>query len=235
MKKFYIYMMSILLMAAGTMTFTSCDDDVLDSMDLSGEWVGNMGTAINIEGYDFFPVSTYIAFYRTSSTRGYGEQIDYFEYGCPYHHQNYYFRWYIRNRTLYMEFPADHLLDIALYDYDFYYSHGMKCISFTIDGVLYGLYKVNDYYNYYGYYYDNYYAPEDWIWWNNGGWYDDGYYNYYTPWGYYSKQREAGNADNPTRGEKVGRVSTQGLEGFSVKRDFSRVKPITSLNTEKEE
>ena len=229
MKKLYLYMISALLLGAGAMTFTSCDDDVLDSIDLSGEWAGDMGTSIYLDGYNYRSVSTYIAFHRTSSTGGYGEEIDYFDNRCPLHHQNYFFRWRIRNRVLYMEFPGNHDMDIALYDYDFYYSYGMMMMSFTIDGYRYGLYKLADYYDYYGYYYDNYYAYNDWRWWNGGNWYSDGYYYYDTYWGYYSKQRDGGQTDVPDRGESVGRSSSKDIEGYSVKRDFSDVKPMGEL------
>ena len=231
MKKFYLYMISALLLSAGAMTFTSCDDDVLDSMDLSGEWAGDMGTSIYLDGYNYRSVSTYIAFYRTNSTGGYGEEIDYFDHTCPYHHQNYYFRWWINRGTLYMEYPGNRDLDIALYDYYFYYSHGMMMMGFSIDGYRYGLYKLHDYYEYYGYYYGDYYSYNDWMWWNSGSWHNTGYYYYNTPGGYYSKQREGSPADAPTRGESIGMESSKEIKGYSVKRDFSDVKPIGELVT----
>ena len=137
MKKFYLYIMSISLLLAGAMTFTSCDDDVLDAEDLSGEWVGDMGVGIDLGGYTYWAVSTYMAFYPDYeyATHGYGEEIDYFDNHCPYHHQNYFFHWWIQNRVLYIEYPGNHLLDVALPDYAFHYSYGRKAMSFTIDGV----------------------------------------------------------------------------------------------------
>jgi len=238
MKKFYLYIMSISLLLAGAMTFTSCDDDVLDAEDLSGEWVGDMGVGIDLGGSTYWAVSTYMAFYPDYeyATHGYGEEIDYFDNHCPYHHQNYFFHWWIQNRVLYIEYPGNHLLDVALPDYAFHYSYGRKAMSFTIDGAPHRLFKLSDYYydSYYDtYYYDDYYSYDDWIWWNGSRIYDDGYYFDYTDWGYYGKQREGVDSDSVrTKGDSVHMKKSEELPGYKAKRDFSRVAPSVELEEE---
>ncbi len=233
MKKLYIYMMLVSLLFAGSTLFTSCDDDVLDSIDLSGEWVGDMGVTITLGNWDYYAASTYMAFYPDYeyATHGYGEEIDYFDNRCPYHHQNYYFRWWIQDRILYLEYPGNHGLDIELPDYRFYYSKGRKTMSFTIHGDIYGLYKLSDYYydDYNNYYtYDEYYSYNDWEWWSNGRIYDDGYYYDYTSWNYYGKQRDGVAADSTNQVEKNAKMeSSENIEGYSVGRDFSKAKQMT--------
>lgn len=209
MKKFFVSLMMLALVCAGA-AFTACDDDVYDAEDLSGEWEGNMGMYyIDNQGYEYDAYNTYIAFYPDYeyATHGYGEEIDYFSRDCPIYCQNFYFEWRINNGHLRLIYPGNHDLDVELYDYHFR-QHRTR-LYFTINGTLYQLNKLSDFYH------------DDWYWWDH----DhkimrnrDSYYHYMT-WAQYNmaKSREGGvsNVEN----------KSQNPELFRFGRDFSKVKP----------
>ncbi len=88
---------------------SACDDDVNQSMVLSGEWEGDFGMfyeynyrgeTIRFDCYDtrlvFYPDYDY-------ATHGYGKEVAYYDYG-PY-------------GVLYLDYPYDRNLSTEIYDY----------------------------------------------------------------------------------------------------------------------
>ena len=146
------------LLCCGMLTLTSCDEDIADAVDLSGEWEGNMGMYYTDDyGITYDAHNTYIAFYPDYeyATHGYGEEIDYFleRSRCPIYYQNFYIEWRIRDQVLYLTYPGAPELDIALYDYRFIKSRTR--LLFTIHDVPYELRKLSDFYH------------DDWYWWDH--------------------------------------------------------------------
>jgi len=68
-----------------------------------------------------------------SATHGYGEEIDYFASDCPFRNQNLYFEWRIRNDVLYISYPFNHDLDLAIYNYRF--SKNRTILEFSLNNV----------------------------------------------------------------------------------------------------
>lgn len=164
-----------MMVALTTLTaFTSCDDDIDQAMALSGEWTGDFGMYYEIEDpytgrwISFDASQTDLVFYPEYeyATYGTGKQIDYYRYG-PYKYQYYYFNWRVRNGIVYMEYPYDPGLNVAINDYR------MSSTRFTgwIGDVKFSLYKMRDFYNWGDYYGDYGYG------WNDGWYWDDYYYS----------------------------------------------------------
>ena len=216
MKKFYFYMMTLCMIATTSLMLSSCDEDLYDAMEISGEWEGDMGMFVNDGKYEYDAINTYMAFYPDYeyAKHGYGEQIDYYARPCPVHHQNFFFEWDVVNGVLYITYPYNESLNVALGDYRFKYRRGRRCMDFSIGGVFHRLYKLTDYY------YDDYYAESDWYWWHDGAIYNDSYYYYSTPWSYYGKQRDNNVGEGGSQTEKVN------LDNITTGRDFSRMKPF---------
>lgn len=174
MKKIYSTL-TMMMVALTTLTaFTSCDDDIDQAMALSGEWTGDFGMYYEIEDpytgrwISFDASQTDLVFYPEYeyATYGTGKQIDYYRYG-PYKYQYYYFNWRVRNGIVYMEYPYDPGLNVAINDYR------MSSTRFTgwIGDVKFSLYKMRDFYNWGDYYGDYGYG------WNDGWYWDDYYYS----------------------------------------------------------
>ena len=210
------------LLCCGMLTLTSCDEDIADAVDLSGEWEGNMGMYYTDDyGNTYDAHNTYIAFYPDDeyATHGYGEEIDYFlqSSGCPIYYQNFYIEWLIRDQVLYLTYLGAPELDIALYDYRFIKSRTR--LLFTIHDVPYELRKLSDFYH------------GDWYWWDH----DDNimrhnkdYYHYMT-WAQYNAKARKGNVSKETDAEGGTEAPKNYVEihpeKFHFGRDFSKVKP----------
>lgn len=171
MKKFINYI-SLMLLAVSSMAFVSCDEDVQRSITLSGQWNGdfgmyyiyttNRGREIKFDSYDtdivFYPDYDY-------ATHGWGKQVDWYEEG-PYEKMFYHFKWSIKDRILYLEYPHNPELNTAIYDYkmreDYFTGY------FENSSTKFRLHKISDYYSWDDYESDWYYGYErDW---------DDGYF-----------------------------------------------------------
>ena len=215
MKKFYSSLVALCLILAGGMMMVSCDEDMEDAIDLSGEWYGDMGMFIDLDGNpdttdDIFDAyKTWIAFHQDDefATYGWGEQVDFFDDG-PYYRQNLYFNWRIRNQVLELTYPYNPGLDVRIRDYRFYDSR--TTLRFTINNEykceLYKLYDDQD-----NWYYINHYDHLDF---NK---YD--YYYYYKRPNYsYTKSRD-------------GKTESVEIKPENVKsgRDFSKFERINAV------
>lgn len=210
------------LLCCGMLTLTSCDEDIADAVDLSGEWEGNMGMYYTDDyGKTYDAHNTYIAFYPDYeyATHGYGEEIDYFleRSGCPIYYQNFYIEWRIRDQVLYLTYPGAPELDIALYDYRFIKSRTR--LLFTIHDVPYELRKLSDFYH------------NDWYWWDHDDnimRHNNDYYHYMT-WAQYNAKARKGDVSKEADAEGGTEVPKNYVEihpeKFHFGRDFSKVKP----------
>ena len=123
--------------------------------DLSGEWEGDLGMFIDYAGYRYDAQKSLIVFHPDYeyATHGYGEEIDYFTSDCPYRNQNFYFEWRIRNNVLYISYPFNHNLDLAIYNYRL--SKNRTILEFSINNVYNcRLNKLKD-------------DTGNWYWWNH--------------------------------------------------------------------
>ena len=82
---------------------------------------------------------TYIRFDRGRSTSGEGTQVDYYRRG-PYEYLVYRFYWSVSDGVIYLTYPHDPEMDVAIYDYhlsnrvfDGYF--GSSRASFTMDKI----------------------------------------------------------------------------------------------------
>lgn len=136
MKKIYSPLFALLLMVAGMAAFQSCevyinDDDYPGggsdrqrAYTISGEWQGDFGmyyTAVHPytrQAVTFDAAYSYVLFQSdyVGARQGWGKQIDYYASG-PYTYQYYRFLWEVRNGVLYIEYPEDPNLNVAIYDY----------------------------------------------------------------------------------------------------------------------
>lgn len=154
-----------LLMMSILVIFTSCDEDEVKSRYLSGEWTGKMGmyyTYEYLDGYveSFNAAYTDIVFYpeREYATYGWGKEVDYYNYG-PCIKQYYYFDWEVRNGIIYLDYPSDPSLSVAITDYRI----NNDRFKGYLGNVKFSLHKLVDFYGwdeYSGYYY--YYDRPGW-------------------------------------------------------------------------
>lgn len=188
MKRFYSKMMMMAVALFSVVTFTSCDEDIDEAMILSGEWSGDFGMYYEVQHprtgrwYAFDADYTNLTFYphHEYATYGTGRQYDYYSEG-PYAYQYYEFDWEVRNGIIYMDYPWNPELSVAIKDYRISYDR----FSGWIGDTKFNMYKLRDFYwgDYDGYY--------------DYGWNDDWYWDDY----YYSKTRggegvESADVDN---------------------------------------
>lgn len=135
------------LMAMFTLfAFTSCDTEDHDrAMVLSGEWTGYFGMYY-FDGYrEYDAYRTDISFTPAPGHRPYGTgiQVDHYRYPAPYSYLYYRFNWEIRNGVIYLSYPYDPELDVAIYEYD------MTNNSLTgyVGTTWFSLRKIYDYYD----------------------------------------------------------------------------------------
>ena len=156
MKTFYnTWMMAAVVLLTMT-TATSCDRDREEAYVLSGGYSDRTFWA-DYTDIRFVPSYDY-------ATYGYGEEIDFFRWPCPIRYQSFYFQWEIRHGVIYLSFPYNHGLDVAIRDYRLNYDYFEGYFGDSND--YFRLVKLYDFYgwnsydpnSYYGYsYYDGYY------------------------------------------------------------------------------
>lgn len=116
MKKIYT-LLSALMLALGTMTLTSCDEDMVIGMNLEGTWSGNMH--ISSQWNDFYYQALYseIEFVTDpySSTSGYGYWVDYYS-NAPWDYYASHIEWTVINGMIRVYFVEDNYI-INIYDY----------------------------------------------------------------------------------------------------------------------
>ena len=170
-----ITLLSTIAMIAMCFTFTSCmDDDMEESIVLSGQWRGEWGMYYQITDrygrvYTYESFDTDIVFYPDYdyATHGYGYQVDWYDYG-PYQKLSFRFEWRINNGVVNIYYPGYPEYNTVIRNYrltnDYFSGYlGNSSTRFRLG-------KIRDYYDW-SYYY--------------------GYDYYPWGWGYYGKTRSA--------------------------------------------
>jgi len=118
MKKNLLTTMAVMLIASTGLVFTSCED-LEEAEILSGEWTGDMGMYYSDGRYEYDADYTDIRFVQDYelATRGWGEEIDYFDRPCPIRYQSFRFEWRVSNGVIYLTYPYAHNLDVQIRDY----------------------------------------------------------------------------------------------------------------------
>ncbi|MEE0520975.1 MAG: hypothetical protein UDK36_06250 [Bacteroidaceae bacterium] len=178
--------LSILLLT--TFAFTSCekDEDVEESMYLTGQWYGDWGMYYTYEYrgriYTFNSFDTDIVFYPDYdyAPYGYGYQVDWYDEG-PYERMSFRFYWEIRNGIIYLTYPGYPEYNADIYDYRL--SSNRFTGYFNSSSSMFTMRKIADYYDW------NYYYSWDYHYWYNNNW----------SWGgYYSSSRAASSTNDST-------------------------------------
>lgn len=174
MKKFFIAAMSLV---ASLCTFTSCDDDDMQGMALSGCWEGDFGMCYDYEYrgrlYTEYADYTDIQFYpyENSYNKGYGYQVDIYECG-PWDEVYHSFTWEVRNGIIYLDYCKSGEEELTTFLRDYEMTNDYLTGYFGNTNSHFSLRKYQDYYNWtpyintygdyrhgYGYGYHEYY---DW-------------------------------------------------------------------------
>lgn len=134
---------AVLLLAPA---LSSCDDDLDDSIRLSGEWTGNFGMFFDDGRGEWDAAYTDIRFvpYDDYSTHGWGEEIDYFDRPCPIRWQSFRFNWTVSNGVIYLTYPYNAQLNTAIDDYHLTSSRFRGRFD---NGTPFSLVKLVDYYD----------------------------------------------------------------------------------------
>lgn len=176
MKKVYAIFRSFLVLLVAAVSVASCDVYIEDNPYdpaypsgrgdrgranvISGEWQGSFGmfyTATNPytgAGMQFDAINTYILFqsdYYNART-GTGKQIDFYDYG-PLRQRYHHFVWEVRGGVLYLSYPGEPALNVAIYDYvlnDYTFSgrSGDSSFLFNLRKLSFGnwaRYSINDF------------------------------------------------------------------------------------------
>lgn len=156
----------MLLVAA--LSFSACDIYIDDEYDpyypsgrgdrgranvIAGEWQGDFGmfyTAVNPytnRATQFDATNTYILFQSDyyNARSGSGKQIDFYNYG-PLRQRYHRFVWEVRSGVLYLNYPGEPALNVAIYDYSLsnnYFSGyaGDSRFRFNLRKLNYGLWS----------------------------------------------------------------------------------------------
>ena len=163
-------------------TFTSCDEDLMISIDLKGTWEGYMDTYYDINGRKQKTTYTEIQFFRDAGDKeGYGYWIDHFSRrpGDYYYSRIY---WKVRDQDIYIDFKDSHT-SIVIHSYHISDDEQHLTGWFQDDTHThtdFDLVKTRDDYDSYDYDYG----------------YGDGYYDY---WGYSKATRSGNDSEIPVR------------------------------------
>lgn len=189
-------MKKLLILALGlatTMcTFTSCDEDEMQGVALSGCWEGDFGMSYDYqyrgEWYTVDADYTDLEFipYSDSYRAGYGYQVDFYRRG-PWDKVYHSFSWEIRSGTIYLDYcqSGENELNTFLRDYEM--TNNYLRGYFGYSNTPFRLTKYKDYYDwspyydYYGGYRDHNCHGNGWGYYDNNDW----------DWGYYSPTRAA--------------------------------------------
>ena len=161
-----ITLFSTIAMLAVCFTFTSCvDDDVEESIVLSGQWRGDWGMYYqtvdrygHVYTYDSF--DTDIVFYpdHGHATHGYGYQVDWYDYG-PYERLSFRFEWSINNGIVDIYYPGYPEYNTFIRDYRLNNNRFSGYLGNS--STRFNLGKIWDYYDW-SYYYGYDYHPWGW-------------------------------------------------------------------------
>ena len=179
MKKIFS-ILSVVIIALCTLT--SCDEDLLISMDLEGTWEGYMDTYYDINGRKQKTTYTEIQFFRDAGDKeGYGYWIDHFSRRAgDYYYSRIY--WKVRDQDIYIDFKDSHT-SIVIHSYHISNDEQHLTGWFQDDTHThtdFDLVKTSG---------NNYHYDRDYG-------YGDGYYDY---WDYSKATRSGNNSEIPVR------------------------------------
>lgn len=165
MRKLHTLFSTIAMLALCT-SLTSChNEDVHESIVLSGQWRGDWGMFYEIADrggriYRYDSFDTDIVFYPeyNYASYGYGYQVDWYDYG-PYERLSFRFTWRVENGIVSIYYPGYPEYNTFIRDYrlDNDYFSGYLGDS----GTRFRLSKIRDYYDW-SYYYGYDYHFWDW-------------------------------------------------------------------------
>lgn len=165
--KRYFYFLAFIALTIGT--FTSCEEDIMKSRTLSGEWTGYFGSYYiwgYSDKYGYHEVEfesdhvdmQFVPDYD-NATHGYGTEVDYYSEG-PYRYQYYHFDWDIINGTIYLTYPSSPDMDVAIRNYRMNNDY----FSGVCGNTEFSLRKIVDYYDWSCYYDDYGYGEWNFSW-----------------------------------------------------------------------
>lgn len=158
MKKYLKKILAAVAAIVSMASLTGCDEDLQMSAILSGQWRGDFGMFYEFEDrgelvrLDCNESHLYFEQRSAYTTSGWGKQLDHYFYG-PKEFVYHYFDWYIEDRVLYIHYPYEPELDVAIYDYRTH--HGVFTGYFGDSNTRFYLQKEEPYddWDSYGYYY----------------------------------------------------------------------------------
>lgn len=142
-------------------------------MVIAGQWRGDFGMFYKTrhprtgEWFRFDAEYSNVRFYSDyhGARSGWGKQVDVYRHG-PYAQQYYSFNWTVRNRVLYLEYPHDPDLNVAIYDY--YLDHTVFTGRMGDSNFNFKLFKLSNYNDWHLFTGNYSFSPyENWTW-NSG-------------------------------------------------------------------
>ena len=162
-----ITLLCTIAMLTTCVSLTSCmDEDVEESIVLSGQWYGDWGMYYQMRDPYTGRVITYnsydtdIVFYPdyNYATHGYGYQVDWYRYG-PYEKLSFRFEWSITNGIVEIYYPGYPEYNTFIRDYRLSNDYFSGYLGNS--NIRFNLAKIRDYYDW-SYYYGYDYHPWGW-------------------------------------------------------------------------
>lgn len=189
-KRFFKTVMSMLVAAICCTSFSSCDEDRMEALQLNGTWFGDFGMNYSYGRWTFDSYETTIRFHQSGiSNHGTGTQVDYYREG-PYERLYYDFDWWISNGVVKLRYHWAEEYDVNIYDYRLTSSHFYGRFE---NGAPFNLESTDYWYTIHNSYYDRYHYGCDIY--NSWG------YDY--PWRYYAKEKKGTENAHKTNDSKV--------------------------------
>lgn len=178
MKKFFA---TAICLVSALCAFTSCDEDDMQGMALSGCWEGDFGMCYDYE-YNYhghtkyataYSAYTDIQFYPYDNyyDRGYGYQVDFYREG-PWDKVYHSFTWQVRNSIIYLDYCQSGEEELTTFFRDYEMTNNYLTGYFGNTNSTFKLRKYQDYYNWTPYIttYGDYSYGYGYGWYDNYGW-----------------------------------------------------------------
>jgi hypothetical protein len=128
MKKIFTFISAIIL-AIGTMSLTSCDEDESIGLTLDGSWAGDLYAYATYGGYTYYANYSEVEFITDpfSYASGTGYWVDYYS-NAPWDYYASHIRWNVVNGRIRIYFVEDDYI-VDIYDYvisDYYFSGNIE-------------------------------------------------------------------------------------------------------------